>query len=76
MWSISLRYAVVNAGDQLAGTDDYKRRMNLSSVIGYYINKHRIKTGFELGADREILRNAMDLSLQALYARFNVELGI
>ena len=76
MWSISVRYAIVNAGDQLVSTDEYRTRMNLSSVIGYYINKHRIKAGLELGADREIRHNAADLLLQALYARFNVELGI
>lgn len=76
MWNVGARYAVVNAGDQLAGLAEYQKQVNLSGVVGYYINKHRIKANVEVGTNRITLRNSGDEVQHSLYARFNMELGI
>ena len=48
----------------------------MSGVVGYYINRHRIKANLELGTNRITLRNSGDEVQHSLYARFNMELGI
>ncbi|MBC8125067.1 MAG: porin [Candidatus Kapabacteria bacterium] len=75
-WSIAARYAVVDAGDQLAGLPDYTKVVNIAGVLGYYINKHRIKANLEFGTTRTTLYNSNDLTQSAYYSRLNMELGI
>lgn len=76
MWNVGARYAVVDAGDQLTGLAEYQKQVNMSGVVGYYINKHRIKANLELGTNRITLLNSGSEVQHSLYARFNVELGI
>jgi predicted dinucleotide-utilizing enzyme len=76
MWNVSARYALVDAGDQLIGLAEYQRQVNISCVVGYYINLHRIKANLELGTNRLSVRNSSDNLRHSLYARFNLELGI
>ncbi len=76
MWNVGARYAVVDAGNQLAGLAEYQKQVNMSGVVGYYINKHRIKANLELGTNRITLLNSGSEVQHSLYARFNVELGI
>ncbi len=76
MWNVGARYAGVDAGDQLAGLAEYQKQVNISGVVGYYINKHRIKANLELGTNRFTLRNSGDEVQHSLYTRFNMELGI
>ncbi len=76
MWNVAARYAVVHAGDQLAGLADYTTMTNIAGVVGYYINKHRIKTNLEIGTTRTTLHNSNDVTQFTYYSRFNMELGI
>lgn len=76
MWNVGVRYAVVDAGNQLAGLAEYQKQVTMSGVVGYYINKHRIKANLELGTNRITLLNSGSEVQQSLYARFNMELGI
>lgn len=76
MWNVSARYAVVDAGDQLVGLAEYQKQVNISGVIGHYINRHRIKANLEVGTNRITQRNSGDNIQHSLYARFNMELGI
>jgi hypothetical protein len=76
MWNVGARYAVVDAGNQLAGLAEYQKQVNMSGVVGYYINKHRIKANLELGTNRITLLNSGSEVQHSLYARFNMELGI
>ncbi len=76
MWNVGARYAVVDAGDQLTGLAEYQKQVNISGVVGYYINKHRIKANLELGTNRITLLNSGSEVQHSLYARFNMELGI
>ncbi len=76
MWNVGARYAVVDAGDQLAGLAEYQKQVNISGVVGYYINRHRIKANLELGTNRNTLLNSGGTIQRSLYARFNMELGI
>lgn len=76
MWNVGARYALVDAGDQLAGLAEYQKEVNVSGVLGYYVNKHRIKANLELGTNRITLLNSGNEVKHSLYARFNVELGI
>lgn len=75
MWNVGFRYAVVNAGSQLLGLIDYTRQTNMAGVVGYYINRHRIKANFEIGTNRYLNLNTNILS-QNYYSRFNTEFGI
>lgn len=76
MWNVGVRYAVVDAGSQLAGLSEYTKQTNIAGVIGYYINRHRIKANLEVGTNQFILYNKADLRESNLFGRFNVELGI
>lgn len=76
MWNVGARYAVVDAGSQLAGLAEYQKQVNISGVLGYYINRHRIKANVELGTNRITLLNSGSEVQHSLYARFNMELGI
>jgi hypothetical protein len=76
MWNVGARYAVVDAGNQLAGLAEYQEQVNISGVVGYYINRHRIKTNLELGTNRITLLNSGSEVQHSFYTRFNVELGI
>jgi phosphate-selective porin OprO/OprP len=76
MWNLGVRYAVVDAGSQLVGLSEYTKQTNIAGVVGYYINKHRIKANLELGTNQFIQYNKADLKESNVYGRFNVELGI
>lgn len=76
MWNLGVRYAVVDAGSQLAGLSEYTKQTNIAGVVGYYINKHRIKANFEFGTNQFVLHNKADLNESNLYGRFNLEFGI
>jgi hypothetical protein len=76
MWNIAARYAVVDAGSQLAGLTEYTKQTNIAGVVGYYFNRHRVKANFELGTNQTTLYNKANLEEANYYARFNVELGI
>jgi hypothetical protein len=76
MWNIAARYAVVDAGSQLAGLTEYTKQTNIAGVVGYYFNRHRVKANFELGTNQTTLYNKANLEEANCYARFNVELGI
>ncbi len=76
MWNLGVRYAVVDAGSQLAGLAEYTKQTNISGTIGYYINRHRIKANLELGTNRFVLYNKANAQESNLYGRFNVEFGI
>lgn len=76
MWNLGFRYAVVDAGSQLSGLSEYTKQTNLAGVLGYYINRHRIKANVELGTNRIVLYNKANAGESNLYARFNLELGI
>lgn len=76
MWNLGFRYAVVDAGNQLAGLSEYTKQTNIAGVLGYYINRHRIKANLELGTNRIELYNKANAMEANLYARFNLELGI
>jgi len=76
MWNIGMRYAVVDAGSQLAGLSEYTKQTNIAGVVGYYINRHRIKTNFEFGTNQFLLYNKANARESNLYGRFNVEFGI
>lgn len=76
MWNVGVRYAVVDAGSQLAGLSEYTKQTNIAGVVGYYINKHRIKANFELGTNQFVLYNKANLKESNLYGRFNLEFGI
>lgn len=76
MWNVGVRYAVVDAGNQLAGLSEYTKQTNIAGVLGYYINKHRIKANVEFGTNQFVLYNKAGLKESNLYGRFNVELGI
>ena len=76
MWNIGVRYAVVDAGSQLAGLSEYTKQTNIAGVVGYYINRHRIKTNFEFGTNQFLLYNKANARESNLYGRFNVEFGI
>jgi len=76
MWSIATRYAVVQAGDQLKGLAEYQQQVNIGANVGYYINKHRIKTNLEFGTNRTTLYNSNNAVQVNYYTRLNVELGI
>lgn len=76
MWNIGVRYAVVDAGSQLAGLSEYTKQTNIAGVVGYYINRHRIKTNFEFGTNQFLLYNRANARESNLYGRFNVEFGI
>ena len=70
------RYAVTEAGDQLAGLSDYARATNLAGVLTYYVNGHRIKTNLELGMRTAENLNVPDSEQSSLYGRVNLEFGI
>jgi hypothetical protein len=76
MWNVAARYAVVDAGSQLAGLTEYTKQTNIAGVVGYYFNRHRVKANFELGTNQTTLYNKANLEEANYYARFNVELGI
>lgn len=76
MWNVGLRYAVVDAGSQLAGLSEYRKQTNIACVVGYYVNRHRIKANLELGTNQDVLYNNANTKQSNLYSRFNVELGI
>ncbi|MEN9281626.1 MAG: hypothetical protein RL594_561 [Bacteroidota bacterium] len=76
MWNVGARYAEVNADTQLKGLAEYTKQTNIAAVIGYYVNRHRIKANLELGTNRTIQYNKNDAQEAMYYARFNVELGI
>jgi phosphate-selective porin OprO/OprP len=76
MWNVAARYAVVDAGSQLAGLSDYTKQTNIASVVGYYFNRHRVKANFELGTTRTMQYNRNNALETIYYGRFNVELGI
>jgi len=76
MWNVGFRYAVVDAGSQLAGLSEYTKQTNISGVLGYYVNRHRIKANVEFGTNQFVLYNKAGLKESNLYGRFNVELGI
>lgn len=76
MWNIGARYAVVDAGDQLQGLSEFKKDVNIAGVVGYYFNRHRVKTNVELGMNKATLYNSGNANFTSLYARFNVEFGI
>ncbi|MCX6141366.1 MAG: porin [Candidatus Kapabacteria bacterium] len=76
MWNVVARYAVTEAGSQLAGLSEYQKQVNIAAVIGYYINKHRIKINLEMGTNRSTLYNSNDLVHYNYYSRLNMELGI
>jgi hypothetical protein len=76
MWNVAARYAVVDAGSQLAGLSDYTKQTNIAAVVGYYFNRHRVKANFELGTTRTMQYNRNNALETMYYGRFNVELGI
>lgn len=76
MWNVAVRYAVVDAGSQLAGLTEYTKQTNIAGVVGYYFNRHRIKANFEVGTNQTTLYNRANARESTLYGRFNVELGI
>lgn len=76
MWNLGLRYAVVDAGSQLAGLSEYTKQTNIAGVVGYYINRHRIKANVEFGTNQFVLYNKSNANEANLYGRFNVEFGI
>ncbi|MEY3386105.1 MAG: hypothetical protein RIR53_916 [Bacteroidota bacterium] len=76
MWNVAARYAVVDAGSQLAGLSDYTKQTNIAAVVGYYFNRHRVKANFELGTTRTMQYNRNNALETIYYGRFNVELGI
>lgn len=76
MWNVVARYAVVDAGSQLVGLADYTKSITIAGVVGYYINKHRIKTNVEFGTNRTTLYNSNNAINVNYYTRFNMELGI
>jgi hypothetical protein len=76
MMSVAARYAVVDAGDQLAGLKEYVRDENIAANVGYYVNRHRIKFNLELGTNRITNLDATDAVTFSYYTRFNMELGI
>ena len=76
MWNVGARYAVVDAGSQLAGLAEYQKQVNVSGVVGYYINRHRIKANLELGTNRITQLSSGTEVQHSFYTRFNVELGI
>lgn len=76
MWNVAARYAVVDAGSQLAGLSEYTKQTNIAGVVGYYFNRHRVKANFELGTNQTTLYNKASLEESNYYARFNLELGI
>ena len=76
MWNVRFQYAVVDAGSQLAGLSEYTKQTNISGVLGYYVNRHRIKANVEFGTNQFVLYNKAGLKESNLYGRFNVELGI
>ena len=76
MWNVAARYAVVDAGSQMAGLTEYTKQTNIAGVVGYYFNRHRVKANLELGTNQTTLYNKANLEEANYYARFNVELGI
>jgi len=76
MWNVGARYAVVDAGSQLAGLAEYQKQVNVSGVVGYYINRHRIKTNLELGTNRITQLSSGTEVQHSFYTRFNLEFGI
>ena len=76
MWNVAARFAVVDAGAQLAGLSEYTKQTNISGTVGYYFNRHRIKVNFEVGTNQTTLYNKANARESTLYGRFNVELGI
>ena len=76
MWNVAFRYAVTDAGNQLAGLSEHTKQTNIAGVIGYYINRHRIKANFEIGANRFVRYSENSRAEGNTYARFNVELGM
>lgn len=76
MWSTAFRYAVTDAGDQLAGMSEYAKVTNIAANVGYYVNKHRVKLNLEFGTTRTNNHNNNDVLSFIYYSRFNMELGI
>jgi phosphate-selective porin OprO and OprP len=76
MLSIGLRYAVVDAGDQLKGLSEYRKDENMAANVTYYVNKHRVKTNLEIGLNTRTLYNSNNKQQSSYYVRYNFEFGI
>lgn len=76
MFAFGLRYAIVTPDEGLRTMPEYITEQNMSGVVTYYINKHRLKTNCEIGYRK--LQNP-DTKVQTgnnLFMRLNIEAGI
>ncbi|NQW29185.1 MAG: porin [Ignavibacteria bacterium] len=76
MWTVGVRYAEVDPSDQLKGLSSYHKDQNFATMVGYYIDAHKIKAQLEVGENMRTLLNANNLENANYYTRLNFELGI